>query len=131
HLPPARLAVLPPALLGRAVPDRVRPRGSGDPDRAAGLDAAGGPAGGRGLLSEDLRPDGRGHPAADPAVAGWRLGRGRAGPRRGPQDLPARDEHDAAVGRFVLVPPALHRPDRGRRPGPSREREVLARRTRG
>ena len=42
------------------------------------------------------------------------------------QALPARDEHDAAVGRVVLVLPALHRPEERRgvlRPG---EAEVLA-----
>ena len=41
-----------------------------------------------------------------------RLGRRRARPRRRPADLPARAEHDAAVGRLVLVLPALPRPAR-------------------
>ena len=103
--------------------DPAAPRGA---DPAAGGDAARGPAGGRGLLPQDLRPGGRGHRAADTALARHRVGRGRAGPGRGPQALPARDEHDAAVGRLLLVPPALHRSHRGRGPGAPGERAVLA-----
>ena len=54
HLPAARLAVQPAALLGRAVPDRLR---RGRPaDRAARVDAAGRAARGRRLLAADLRP---------------------------------------------------------------------------
>ena len=54
------------------------------------------------------------------AGPGGRLGRGRAGPGRGPPGLPARAEHDAAVGRVVLVLPAVPRPGQRRsvrRPG--------------
>ena len=71
-----------------------------------------------GLLAEDLRPGRRGHRAR--AAAGPRPGVGerRAGPGRRSEDLPARDEHDAPVGRLVLVLPAL--------PGPAR-RQVLLR----
>ena len=53
HLQAARLAVQPPALLGRAVPDRLRrARPAG---RAARVDAAGRAARGRRLLAADLR----------------------------------------------------------------------------
>ena len=53
HLQAARLAVQPPALLGRAVPDRLRrARPAG---RAARLDAAGRAARGRRLLAADVR----------------------------------------------------------------------------
>src|SRR5699024_9636477 len=93
--------------------------------------AAGGPARRHRLLPQDLRSDGRGHRAADPAVPRGRLGRGGAGSGRGPEDVPARDQHDAAVGRVLLVPPALHRPHRGRRAGAARERGLLARGPRG
>ena len=51
------------------------------------------------------------------AVARRRLGRGRARPRRRAEALPARVEHDAAVGGLVLVLPALPRPDQRRRAG--------------
>ena len=53
------------------------------------------------------------------ARARRRVGQRRARPRRRPAPLPPRDEHDAAVGRIVLVLPALPRPDergRARRP---------------
>ena len=43
----------------------------------------------------------------------------------GPAALPPRDEHDAAVGGFVLVLPALPRPDERRRARRSRDRAVL------
>ena len=79
HIPPAGLAVLPPALLGRAVPDRLRPRAPRGADPAARVDAASRPARGRGLLPQDVRSDGRRHRTADSAVAGGRLGGGRAG----------------------------------------------------
>ena len=51
---PARLAVQPPALLGRAVPDRVRRGRRGA--RGARLDAAGRAARGRRLLAAHVRP---------------------------------------------------------------------------
>ena len=50
----AGLAVLPAAVLGRAVPDRLR-RGRGG-DRAAGRSTAADPARGRGLLAAVVRP---------------------------------------------------------------------------
>ena len=54
HHPDARLAVQPPAVLGRAVPHRLRPRRR-PAAGAARLDAAGGPTACRGLLPRDLR----------------------------------------------------------------------------
>ena len=54
QLQAARLAVQPPALLGRAVPHRLR-RGRREPRRAR-LDAAGGAARRARLLAQDLRP---------------------------------------------------------------------------
>ena len=65
HLQAAGLAVQPAALLGRAVPDRLR-RGR-QPDRAAGVDAAGRAARGRRLLAGDLRR-GRRHQRAAAAA---------------------------------------------------------------
>ncbi len=63
-----------------------------------------------------------------PLIARARVGRGREGPRRRPRaaEVPPRDEHDAQLGRLVLVLPALPRPGeprRLRRPG---QRGVLA-----
>ena len=89
HLPAAGLAVQPAALLGRAVPDRLRrDRPAG---RAARVDAAGGAARRRRLLAAHLRPGRRGQRAGDAAVAQEGLGRGRAGPGRRPEDAtPAR-----------------------------------------
>ncbi len=78
HLPAARLAVLPAALLGRAVPDRLRRDRRAD--RAARVDAAGRAARGGRLLAEDVRRRRRRQQPGDPAVAAARLGRGRAGP---------------------------------------------------
>ena len=111
HLQAARLAVQPPALLGRAVPDRLRrgrPAAGG-----AGVRAAGPAAGDRRLRAGHLRRRELDARAAARSRPG--LGRGRAGPGRRPEGLPARAEHDAAVGRLVLVRAALPRPDqRGR-----------------
>ena len=84
----AGLAVLPAALLGRAVPDRLGCRRAAG--RAAGLRAAGGAARDRGLLAEDLRPGRRGHRAGAAAVPGHRLGRGRPGPGDGRAPTAAR-----------------------------------------
>ena len=53
HLPPARLAVQPAALLGRAVPDRVRRHRPAD--RGARVGAAGAAARGRGLQPPHVR----------------------------------------------------------------------------
>ena len=58
-LPAAGLAVQPAAVLGRAVPDRLRRDRAAD--RAARVDAAAGAARGRRLLAEDVRPGRRRH----------------------------------------------------------------------
>ena len=81
-------------------------------DRAARVDAAGGAARGRRLLAEDLRPGRRATPSRRRRCRGRRdwveveldLG-------DGPQALPPRDQHDAAVGRLLLVRAALPGPD--------------------
>ena len=73
----ARLAVLPSALLGRAVPDRLGRRRA---DPGLGRPAAGRAARGRRLLPPHLRPRRREHRARAAAVAGHRVaGGGRAG----------------------------------------------------
>ncbi len=115
HLQAARLAVLPAALLGRAVPDRLR-RGRRRPRRAR-RDAAGRAARDGRLQPEDLRRRRREQRARAAAGARRRVGARRARPRRRPRHapLPPRDQHDAAVGRLVLVLPALPRPDQQRR----------------
>ena len=98
-------------------------------DRAARVDAAGRAARDHRLRARDLRRSRRAAGAA--ARARGRLGRGRARPARarsgratatGRRTLPARDEHDAAVGRLVLVLPALPRPDERGRAGRPRGR---------
>ena len=82
HLQAARLAVQPPALLGRAVPDRLRRRRPAD--RAARRRAAGGAARDRRLLAAHVRPDDE-TPARAAARPRRRLGgRRRARPRRRP-----------------------------------------------
>ena len=80
-----------------------------------------------GLQPEDLRPRGREQRARAAAVAGRRVGRGRPRPRRRPRHppLPARDQHDAQLGRVVLVLPALPRPGQRRRSRRPRERGLL------
>ena len=83
HLPAAGLAVQPAALLGRAVPDRLRR--DRPADRAARVDAAGRAARGGRLLAADVRPGRRGQRAGDAAVARQGVGRGRAGPGRRPE----------------------------------------------
>ncbi len=109
ELQAAGLAVQPTALLGRAVPDRLRrDRSAGRP---AGVDAAAGAAGDRRLLAAHLRPRRRRQPARAAAGPGDRVGRGRAGPGRRPEEVPPRAEHHAAVGRLLLVRDPLHRPD--------------------
>ena len=101
QLQAARLAVLAAALLGRAVPDRVRRRQAADGARRR---AARGPAGARRVQAERL--------ARRAAGGGRRLARDR---RRGHgQEGAPRDEHDAAVGRLVLVLPAVRGPDERR-----------------
>ena len=97
HLQAARLAVQPPALLGRAVPDRLRR--DRPADRAARVDAAGRAARDRRLRARSRR---RRRRHASPSRR-WRRATdwvdGRARPRRRPERVPARAQHDAAVGR--------------------------------
>ena len=104
----ARLAVQPAALLGRAVPDRLRRERPAD--RRAAVDAAGAAAGGRRLLAEDLRRRRRRLRSGAAAVARHRVDDGRAGPGRRAAQVPPRDQHDAQLGRVVLVLPALPGP---------------------
>ena len=124
HLPAARLAVQPAALLGRAVPDRLRrDRPAG---RAARVDAAGRAARGRRLLAADLRRRRRRHRRRSRRCRGRRTGSTvELDLGDGPKTLPPRDQHDAALGRLVLVRAALPGPAQRqgvRRPG---ERAVL------
>ena len=126
HLQAARLAVQPAALLGRAVPDRLRRRRRRGPAHAL-PDAA---------LPVELpevddyspqaaRPERRRLRAGAAAGARGRLGRGHARPGRRAAPLPPRDEHDAPVGRLVLVRAALPRPDQRRGVRRPRGRAVL------
>ena len=109
HLQAARLAVQPPAVLGRAVPDRLRratTSRSRCPSRCCRSSCP---------RSTDFEPrilaDDDAAAAGAAARTRRRLGDRRARPRRRAEALPARDEHDAAVGGLVLVLPALPRPD--------------------
>ena len=107
QLQAARLAVLAAALLGRAIPDCVRRRQA---ENRAGLCAPRSLARARRLQAERL--------TGRTARGGHRLARDEGScqrPRRA-----TRDEHDAAMGRLLLVLPAVHRSrQRGatRRPG--------------
>ena len=121
HLPPARLAVQPAALLGRAVPDRLRRDRAAD--RGARVDAAGRAARDRRLLAEVVPARRRRLDARAAAGPADRLGRGRAGPGRRAEEVPARDEHDAQLGRLVLVRAALPGPDQRRARWSTREVE--------
>ena len=116
QLPPARLAALPPALLGLPDPDRLLrrlrdgpgPRGpaAGDPARRGGLRAQGPLAAGRGGgLGQHALPALR--QAGSPG-----------------------DRHDGHVRRLVLVLPALHRrPQRHGAVGPGGHEPLGAGRT--
>ena len=119
----AGLAVQPPALLGRAVPHRLRRRRRGT-GAARGRAAAGAAADG-GLHAHDLRR--RGLRPRAPAGSGRGLDHGRARPgrRRGRPDLPPRAEHDAQLGRLVLVRAALPGPHQRRALRRPRERALL------
>ena len=99
HLQVARLALQPPALLGRAVPHRLGR--TGQPPRAARGPAPRRTPRDRRLLTHDLGRRALGPRA--PAWPGHRLGRGHSRSRRRAPDLPARDQHHAPVGRLVLV----------------------------
>ncbi len=130
HLQAARLAVQPSALLGRAVPDRLRR--AWPPDRAPGVDAAGRAAGDRRLRAAHRRTR-RGEPSRPSAGSRRRLGDGRRRPRAArlgrrqhwDGHLRARAQHDAAVGRLLLVLPAVPRPDERERDGLPGGRAVL------
>ena len=106
QLPPARLAALAAALLGRADPDRLlrRVRDGAGPRRPA----AGRAAGDRGLRA--ARPE--------PARRGHRLGGDRVPEVRRPGA--AGDRHDGHLRRLLLVLHPLPRPaQRGGRLGPA------------
>ena len=90
------------------------------------VDAAGAAAGGRRLLAEDVRRRRRRLRAGAAAVARDRVDDGRAGPGRRPAQVPPRDQHDAQLGRLLLVLPALPGPGRRRADGRPRAGEVLA-----
>ncbi len=117
QLQAARLALQPAALLGRAVPDPARAGRRRQADRRA---------------YEPCRTT-----SCRSSCRSWRTSSRPAGPSRrwarrtrlgerrriDGKTLQARDEHDAAVGRLVLVLPALPRPANDqalRRPGQKR-----------
>ncbi len=96
QLQAARLALQPAALLGRAVPDparagRRRQADRHDPHRA-----------GRRAAGEPARAGGVRH-ARQPRAAAGQGARGMAVRRDRWQPLQARNEHDAAMGRLLLV----------------------------
>ena len=103
QLPPARLAGLPPALLGlrRSRSSTASECGHRPGARRA---AAGRAARGRGLRAEGQEPAGRGRG----------LGRDRVPAVRRPG--PARDRHDGHLRRLLLVLPPLPRPAQRRAP---------------
>ena len=105
QLQAARLAVLAPALLGRAVPDRAR--------RTASRQAVADRRAARRCCPSSTTSSRRGS-AERPLATARRRGSRRPIPTTGKPRAP-RDEHDAAVGRLVLVLPALHRSDERRR----------------
>ena len=88
HVQAARLVVQPPALLGRAVPDRLRHRRPGPP--AARRHAAIGAARHRQLLAADVRPRRRVLRPGEPARPDGRLGERHPRPRRWPAGVPPR-----------------------------------------
>ena len=125
QLPHPRLALQPPALLGRAVPDHVR-RGRGGvcrPRRRAAAD----PARRAGLQPQDVRPRRRQSSPEPPLsrVPEWVEVEQDLGDGRGLRDVPPRDEHHAQLGRLVLVLPALPRPGQPRRVRRPGQRGVL------
>ena len=126
QLQAARLAVQPPALLGRAVPDRLR-RGRDRPRRARTRCCRSSCPRCPTTRPKTFDPDDAEQLARAAAVAGARVGRGRARPgrRAAARDVPPRDQHDAQLGRVVLVLPALPRPGQPRRVRRPGERGVL------
>ena len=118
QLQAARLAVQPAALLGRAVPDRLR-RGRRQP-RACPTRCC--PSSCRTSRTTRPRPSSPTTPAASPSRrwAGsqeWVDVELDLGDGRGRAQVPPRDQHDAQLGRVLLVLPALPRP--GQRRGAS------------
>ena len=117
QLPPARLAVQPPALLGRALPDRLRRgrRRHSLPESMLPLELPEVDD----YIAAHLRPGRRRHQAGDAAVPQRGLGERRrwtwATARR--QALPPRDQHHAQLGGFLLVRAAL--------PGPGQQRALV------
>ena len=119
QLQAARLAVQPAAVLGRAVPDRLR-RGPGCrarcPSRCCRSCCPRSTTTRRAPSTRRRRLRARAAAVARrPTGSTSTLDLGD-----GPQELPPRDQHDAAMGRFLLVRAALPRPanDRAlRRPG--------------
>ena len=92
QLQAARLAVLPPAILGRAVPDRLEQTASTRCYRRA-----------------SCRCCRRNSRTSSPPAPASRRSRKRGRWVRFSDDRGARDQHHAAVGRLVLVLPALLR----------------------
>ena len=113
QLPPARLAALPPALLGLPDPDRPLPA-------LRARAGAGGPAAGRAARRARLRAQG-------PLAAGRGRGLGQRGLPELRRRRAARDRHDGHVRRLLLVLPALlRRPQRRGPVGPRRARALDA-----
>jgi len=104
----ARLAFRTPAVLGRAVPDRLRRRRPGPP--AAGFSAARGTSGRARLLAGAVRPGQRRQRAVAAAEQGHRVGARRPRSGRRAAALHSRHQRHAAVGRQLLVRAALRRP---------------------
>ena len=109
HLQAARLALQPPAVLGRAVPDRLRRRRSpaSAPRPSVAVDAAGH----RQLLAPHLRPRRRVLRTREPVGSVDRLGRRHPRSGRRTAALSPRHQRDAELGRIVLVRTALPRSD--------------------
>ena len=112
-----RLALQPAAFLGRAVPDSARARFRRQPDRPDPRPHAVRPAG-RPAAADVVRREAR---RADPAAGEGPVELALRDARR--PTIQARDEHDAAMGRLVLVLSAIPRPEERRRPGRSEDRE--------
>ena len=111
HLQAARLGVQPPALLGRAVPDRLRRRRPAVrlPDEMLPVELPDTDSFSPRTFDAD---DEFSNPRARSIVS--IVGERRARPWRRTEAVPARHQRDAAVGGLVLVRAALHRPDERR-----------------
>ena len=107
ELQASRLAVFAAAILGRAVSDSARAGRQRQADgRVRAVDEKDLPVDLPHL--DDFKPHGRPEPPLDKAPAGVALSRDRR------QALQARNQHHAAVGRFVLVLPAVSRSEERR-----------------